>query len=129
MAYTVDVDPEAREQIGALPSVALTALAEAMTVLTLTPWNGDPINKENPDGAVRVLLFNPRGMITTFNRGRSAPGGCTPSDLGQLTIYRHDRENQSRRADTDSIALLNLISVQLVGWLVSIVALLENGQG
>lgn len=64
MAYTIDVDPEAREQIGALPSVVLTALAEAMTVLTLTPWNGDPINKENPDGAVRVLLFNPRGMIT-----------------------------------------------------------------
>jgi hypothetical protein len=64
VAYTIDVDPEAREQIRALPAVVLTALAEAMAVLTLTPWNGDPINKENPDGAVRVLLFNPRGMIT-----------------------------------------------------------------
>jgi hypothetical protein len=64
VVYTIDVDHEAREQIRALPAVVLTALAEAMTVLTLTPWNSDPINKENPDGAVRMLLFNPRGMIT-----------------------------------------------------------------
>jgi hypothetical protein len=64
VAYTIDVDPDAREQIRALPSDVLNALAEAMTMLTLTPWNGDPINENNPSGAVRVLPFTPRGLLT-----------------------------------------------------------------
>ncbi|MDT7563985.1 MAG: hypothetical protein QOG76_2609 [Pseudonocardiales bacterium] len=28
-----------------------------MAIAALTPWNGDPISRSNPDGAVRVLPF------------------------------------------------------------------------
>lgn len=64
MAYELDVDPDAREQIIALSPGALTALAEAMAMLELTPWNGASLNKDNPDGAVRTLPFGRSGLIT-----------------------------------------------------------------
>lgn len=64
MTYELDVDPDARSQIMALPTHALTSLAEAMAMLELTPWNGAPLHKDNPGGAVRTLPFGRFGMIT-----------------------------------------------------------------
>jgi hypothetical protein len=66
VVYEIEVYPEAREQIRGLPADTLTALAEAMVVLELTPWNGEPYNKANPSGGMRQLVFGPQGegMIT-----------------------------------------------------------------
>jgi hypothetical protein len=64
VAYEVEVDLEAREQIAALPAGALLALAEALAMLELTPWNGPPLNKNHPDGEVRTLPFGGAGLIT-----------------------------------------------------------------
>lgn len=64
--YRVDADSEALDQIAALPDVALAGYAEALGVMKLIPWNGDPINETNPGGAVRQLVFGPegRGIVT-----------------------------------------------------------------
>lgn len=64
MSYTLDIDPLAAEQIAALPAPALTALAEALAVLEVAPWNGLPLNQASPGGAVRQLPFGTVGMIT-----------------------------------------------------------------
>jgi len=40
VSYELDVDPDARSQIMALPTHALTSVADAMAMLELTPWNG-----------------------------------------------------------------------------------------
>ena len=64
MTYELDVDPDARSQIMALPTHVLTSLADAMAMLELTPWNGAPLHKDNPGGAVRTLPFGLSGMIT-----------------------------------------------------------------
>ena len=64
MSYRLDVDPVAQAQIRALPSVALVALAEVMSMLELTPWSGLPINEDNPEGNVRVLPFGTAALIT-----------------------------------------------------------------
>lgn len=63
-SYELDVDPDARRQIMALPTHALTSFADAMAMLELTPWNGAPLHKDNPGGAVRTLPFGLAGMIT-----------------------------------------------------------------
>ena len=62
MSYELDVDPDARIQIMALSAYALTSLADAMAMLELTPWNGAPLHKDNPDGAVRTLPFGRFGI-------------------------------------------------------------------
>ncbi|HYZ08418.1 MAG TPA: hypothetical protein VE709_07480 [Pseudonocardiaceae bacterium] len=64
MSYTLGIDPLAEEQIAALPPPALTALAEALVVLEIVPWNGLPLNKYNPDRPVRQLPFGEFGIIT-----------------------------------------------------------------
>jgi hypothetical protein len=64
MSYEIDIDPAAQHDIAALPATALHALAEAMTVLELTPWNGRPINPDNPTGSVRTLAFGAGGLLT-----------------------------------------------------------------
>ncbi len=64
MTYSIDVDPLAEQQISALPQPGLTALADALGVLELVPWNGRPLNDTNPDGPVRQLPFGDLGMIT-----------------------------------------------------------------
>ena len=64
MSYRLDVDPVAQAQIRALPSAALVALAEVMSMLELTPWSGLPINEDNPEGNVRVLPFGTAALIT-----------------------------------------------------------------
>jgi hypothetical protein len=63
LSYGFDVDPVAQAQIRALPSAALGALAEAMSMLELTPWSGRPINEDNPQGNVRVLPFGTAALI------------------------------------------------------------------
>jgi hypothetical protein len=48
-------------QIDALPYAALLGYAEALGVMKLALWNGQPLNEANPDGAVRQLIFGPGG--------------------------------------------------------------------
>lgn len=64
--YRVTTDGEALEQVAALPDEALASYAEALGVMKLIPWIGLPLNKDNPDGAVRQLIFGPRsdGIVT-----------------------------------------------------------------
>lgn len=64
MGYRLVVDIIAEEQIAVFPAEGLSALAEALTVLKLTPWNGEPANRNNPDGAVRTLLFGSGYFLT-----------------------------------------------------------------
>ncbi|WP_300007600.1 hypothetical protein [Pseudonocardia sp.] len=65
MSYSIDIDPRAQATIAALPATALPALAEALAVLELVPWNGRSVNPElNPDGPVRNLPFGAAGMPT-----------------------------------------------------------------
>ena len=61
MAYDIEIDPPARDQIRALPAVLLKAFAEVITMLELTPWNGSPYAKTNPEGSVRQLTFGDVG--------------------------------------------------------------------
>lgn len=53
VAYEIVIYPEAREWIQALPSELLKELAEAVSMLELTPWGSDPITEAYPDGPVR----------------------------------------------------------------------------
>lgn len=62
--YRISTDDVAFDQIAHLPSFALVEYAEALGVLELVPWNGEPINKRNPDGNVRILPFGGAGMVT-----------------------------------------------------------------
>ena len=55
--YLIKLPDEVREQLAALPSKALAALAEAMVVLEVAPWGGDPYNRERPDGNIRTVSF------------------------------------------------------------------------
>jgi hypothetical protein len=59
--YRVETDSEAMLQIAALPDEALSCYAEVLTVLELTPWNGAPYHRANPEGALRHLVFGPKG--------------------------------------------------------------------
>lgn len=63
MAYEIDVG-SVRDSLSALPREALVALAEAVTVLELTPWAGDPLVDRNPGGAVRTIAFGEGGLVT-----------------------------------------------------------------
>lgn len=62
--YRVETDSAAMEQIAALPGEALADYAQALGVLELVPWNGDPLRDDNPDGAVCTLPFGRGGMVT-----------------------------------------------------------------
>lgn len=64
MAYRIELYAEAEEQISTLPATALPALAEAMVMVELTPWNGAPLYKDKPSGEVRTLPFGTAGMVT-----------------------------------------------------------------
>jgi hypothetical protein len=57
--YRIVPDTSVSEQIAALPDHMLTALAEVIDVLRLTPWNGQPQHLANPDGPVRRWAFGP----------------------------------------------------------------------
>ncbi|GAA0235550.1 hypothetical protein GCM10010492_38140 [Saccharothrix mutabilis subsp. mutabilis] len=65
MAYDLDIDPEARAQVAALPPEGLDSLAEAFEVLSLVPERGEPVNAANPTGGLYQLPFGSgRGLIT-----------------------------------------------------------------
>lgn len=64
MSYAIDIDLRAHADIAALPESELLAFAEVLTFLQLTPWNGRPINPDNPLGPVRTLAFGSTGMVT-----------------------------------------------------------------
>ncbi len=65
MAYRIVTDSQVRAQIRALPVEALPLIAEALSVLGLTPWNGRPYRRSDPDGWMRNLDFaDARGFIT-----------------------------------------------------------------
>ncbi len=64
--YRIRTYPETRDAIAVLPEVALAGYAEALGVMKLVPWSGEPINKSNPGGEVRQVVFGPEGrrMVT-----------------------------------------------------------------
>jgi hypothetical protein len=64
VAYSIGFEPTATAQISALPRDAGLALSEILTFLELTPWNGKPLNKNNPEGAVRTITFARYGLTT-----------------------------------------------------------------
>jgi hypothetical protein len=65
VAYTLDIDPDARAQIIALPADGIAALAEAFEVLSLVPERGKPLNADNPTGGMYQTTFGEgRGLIT-----------------------------------------------------------------
>jgi hypothetical protein len=61
VTYNIEIDPPARDQIGALPAVLLKAFAEVVTMLELTPWNSPPYAESNPKGNIRQLTFGDGG--------------------------------------------------------------------
>jgi hypothetical protein len=65
LTYSIDIDPQAQESIAALPTDALLALAEAFTLLELSPWGSRSVNAEkNSDAPVRNLPFGRAGLLT-----------------------------------------------------------------
>ncbi|HEY0692947.1 MAG TPA: hypothetical protein VGD71_28370 [Kribbella sp.] len=64
--YRIVTDSQAFDQIARLPIAALVGYAEALSVLELVPWNGEPINERNLDGNVRVLPFGAAGLVANL---------------------------------------------------------------
>ena len=62
--YRIVLDEETNEQIDALPYEALRPLAELLDVLSVAPWNGDPVNDAKPDAPLRSWLFGRAGLLT-----------------------------------------------------------------
>ncbi len=64
--YAIEPYPDVEEQIAALPETASAGYREAVEVLRLVPWNGQSLNKNNPDAEVRQLVFGPdgKGLVT-----------------------------------------------------------------
>ena len=60
--YSVEILPDVAEQVAALPAEALVAFAEANVVLELTPWAGDPLNREHPERNMRSMTFGVHGV-------------------------------------------------------------------
>lgn len=52
--YEVDTS-DVNEQVADLPPSARDAFDELITVLSLTPWNGEPAAHANPEGSVRFF--------------------------------------------------------------------------
>lgn len=61
--YRVIDDDQVPEQVAALPAEALSAYAEARTLLEVAPWSGSPYRKEMPDGPMRTLIFGSFGAV------------------------------------------------------------------
>lgn len=59
--YELGLAPEVSAAVAVLPPVGLRALAEVFAVLEVAPWSGPPYNDDNPDGAMRHLVFGPGG--------------------------------------------------------------------
>ena len=63
MSYTLDIGVDVQEQIAALPSAALTVLAEALVVLEITPWSGPSLHAGNPTAPLQPAVWQ-LGMVT-----------------------------------------------------------------
>lgn len=59
--YSVETDPEAVEQLSALPAEALSSYAEVVTLLEVAPWSGDAYNRQRPDANMRTHVFGKDG--------------------------------------------------------------------
>lgn len=57
MPYEIEFPEELWDQVDALPKEADEPLAEAMILLRHEPWYGKPYHPDNPDGAVRQLVY------------------------------------------------------------------------
>ncbi|HZE02831.1 MAG TPA: hypothetical protein VE155_13810 [Pseudonocardiaceae bacterium] len=79
--YRIIPDEAVFEQVAALPAEALTAYADLLEVLTLTPWNGEPQHEDNPDAAVRRWHFGPNhsGQIVTSSMSAKQRAICSSS--------------------------------------------------
>jgi hypothetical protein len=62
--YRIVLDEETEAQIDALPFEALVPLAHLLDVLSMTPWNGDALNADNPDAPLRSWPFGRAGLLT-----------------------------------------------------------------
>ena len=59
--YKIEIYPDARMHAKTLTPRVQAAFAEATSVLELVPWNGEPYNKDKPEGNIRQLVFGPNG--------------------------------------------------------------------
>lgn len=60
--YTLTTDETSRQQVDALPAVALAPFAELRAVLEVAPWNGQPYHRDKPDTPMRAMSFGPDGQ-------------------------------------------------------------------
>ena len=58
--YSYDAVPDAAAQVAELPVPALTAYAELIAFLELTPWEGAPYREDKPEGNMRTMPFGKR---------------------------------------------------------------------
>lgn len=68
MAYKIEIDPQAQDQIRALPSGMPQAFAEVITLLELAPWSGAPYVDTKPDGNIRQLAFGTGGVAMVASK-------------------------------------------------------------
>ena len=59
--YPVEPYPEAEAAIAALAEAARNGYDDAVKVMQLVPWNGQPYVASKPDGSMRQLIFGPGG--------------------------------------------------------------------
>jgi hypothetical protein len=55
--YSYDAVPDAVAQVDELPVPSLSAYAELIGFLELTPWEGAPYRDDKPDGNMRTMPF------------------------------------------------------------------------
>jgi hypothetical protein len=58
--YSYDAVPDAVALVAELPVHALTAYAELIAFLELTPWEGAPYREDKPEGSMRTMPFGKR---------------------------------------------------------------------
>jgi hypothetical protein len=58
--YSYDAVPDAVAQVDEFPVSALSAYAELIAFLELTPWEGAPYRDDKPDGNMRIMPFGKR---------------------------------------------------------------------
>jgi hypothetical protein len=66
VTYKIDIDPEARGHVLAMPRELLTAFGEVMATLELAPWNGVPFAEGNPEGSVRQVVFGRGRAVVVY---------------------------------------------------------------
>ncbi len=95
--YHVTTDEESDEQIAALPSAALPALAEARVLLEVDPWAGDPDSRHNPEAPLRGLAFGAAGLCRVATWGASA-GRRSPGGPRRRTLRRAGKAGSASRS-------------------------------